>query len=115
MHFGADNLNVARHAGRLLDGHRGSTPIELVNCGDLLLLVARMLQLSCLDTVRITKVKEHADEGMVLDGRVHEQDRLGNNAADEAADFCRRRVLTKLLLMPGATCLEFAVGSALSF
>ena len=29
---------------------------------------------------------------MVLDGRVRELDRLGNNAADEAADFGRRRV-----------------------
>ena len=30
--------------------------------------------------------------GMVLHGRVREVDRLGNNAADEAADFGRRRV-----------------------
>ena len=29
---------------------------------------------------------------MVLDGRVREIDRLGDNAADEAADFGRRRV-----------------------
>ena len=29
---------------------------------------------------------------MVLDGRVRELDRLGNNTADEAADFGRRRV-----------------------
>ena len=29
---------------------------------------------------------------MVLDGRVREVDRLGNDAADEAADFGRRRV-----------------------
>ena len=76
----------------LLHGHRGSTPIEFVKDGDLLLLVDRMLQLRGLDTVRITKVEEHADEGMFLDGRVREQDRLGNNAADEAADFGRRRV-----------------------
>ena len=40
----------------------------------------------------LTKVKGHADEGMVLDGRVRELDRLDNNAADEAADFGRRRV-----------------------
>ena len=69
-----------------------TTPIELVNDGDLLLIVDKMLQLRGLDMVRITKVKGHADEGMVLDGRVREQDRFGNNAADEAADFGRRRV-----------------------
>ena len=39
-----------------------------------------------------TKVKDHADEGMVLDGRVRELDRLGNDAAGEAADFGRRTV-----------------------
>ena len=31
-------------------------------------------------------------KSMVLDGRVRELDRLGNNAADGAADFGRRRV-----------------------
>ena len=40
----------------------------------------------------ISKVKGHADEAMVLNGQVREVDRLGNNAADEAADFGRRRV-----------------------
>ena len=43
-------------------------------------------------TVRISKVKGHAEEDMVQDGRVRELDRVGNNAADEAADFGRRRV-----------------------
>ena len=45
-----------------------------------------------MDTVRFTKVKGHADDGTVLDGRVREIDRLCNKAADEAADFGRRRV-----------------------
>ena len=88
--LGVDILDVVRHVGRLLDGHRGSIPLELVTDGDLLLLIDRMLHLRGLDTVRVTKVKGHADEGMVLDGRV--RDRLGNNAADEAADFGRGRV-----------------------
>ena len=56
------------------------------------LLIERMLLRRGLDTVRITKVKGHADEGMVLDGRVREVDRIGNDAADEAADFGRRMV-----------------------
>ena len=92
IHLGVDNLDVVRHVGRLLDGNVGSRPAELVKDGDLLLLIERMLHLRGLDTVRITKVKGHADEGMVLDGRVREVDRLGNNAADEAADFGRWRV-----------------------
>ena len=59
------------------------------------------------DTVRITEVEGHADEGMVLDGRVRERDRMGNNAADEAADFGRKRV--------GVTFLGSVVGGILLF
>ena len=51
-----------------------------------------MLHLRGLDTVRISKVKGHPDDGMVLRGQVRREDRLGNDAADEAADFGRRRV-----------------------
>ena len=81
VHLGVDNLGVVRHVGRLPDGCRGPVPFELVNDGDLLLLIDRMLHHRVLDTVRISKVKGHADEDMV-----------GNDAADEAADFGRRRV-----------------------
>ena len=79
VHLGVDNLNVFRHIGSLLEGRGGFSLFELVNDCDLLLLIDRM--------VPITKVKGNAAESMVLDGRV-----LGNDAADEAADFGRRRV-----------------------
>ena len=92
VHVGVDNLGVVRHVGRLLDGCSRSLPYELVADGDLLSLTRRMLDLRGRDTVRITEVKGHADEGMVFDGRVRDLDTLGNNAADEAADFGRRRV-----------------------
>ena len=59
---------------------------ELVNDGDLLLLIDRMLRQRGLDTVCISKVKGHADDGMVLHGQVRREDKLGNDAADEAAD-----------------------------
>ena len=72
VHLGVENLGAVRHAGRLLDGHHGSTPFELVKDGDLLLLIERMLQLRGLDTVQISKFKGHADESRVLDGRVRE-------------------------------------------
>ena len=74
-----------------LDGRHGPTPFELVKDGDLLLLIERMLHLRGLDTVRITKTEGHVDESMVLHGRVREVDRLDNDAADDAADFGRRR------------------------
>ena len=92
VHLGVDNLGVVRHVDRLLRGSRGPKPFELVNDGDLLLLLEHMLNLRGLDTVRISKVKGHADDAMVLHGQVRQDDRLGNDAADEAADFGRRRV-----------------------
>ena len=69
----------------------GGIPLVLDD-GDLLLLIDRMLRHRGLDTVRISKVKGHSDDGMVLHGRVRGEDKMGNDAADEAADFGRRRV-----------------------
>ena len=91
VHLGVDNLGVVRHVGRLLDGQPGSVPLELLKDGDLF-LIDRMIRLRGPDTARVSKVKGHADEAMVRSGQVHEGDRLGNCAADEAADFGRRRV-----------------------
>ena len=76
--------------GRLLSGCRGPIPFELLDDGDLLLLIDCMLQQRGLDTVCISKVKGHADDGMVQHGEVRREDKLGNDAADEAADFGRR-------------------------
>ena len=92
VHIGVDNLGVVRHVGRLLDDCSFSAPLELVTDGDLLILLRWMIDLRGSSTVRVTKVMGRADEGMVSDGRVRELDWLGDNAADEATDFCRRRV-----------------------
>ena len=75
-----------------MDCCRGPKPFELVNDGDLLSLIDRMLRQRGLDTVSISKVKGHADDGMVLSVRVRREDKLGNDAADEAAGLGRRRV-----------------------
>ena len=81
-----------RHVGRPLEGNVGSRPAELVKDGNLILLIDRILEMCGRDTVRISKVSGRADEGMVREGGVRELDRLGNNAADEAADLGRRRI-----------------------
>ena len=75
-----------------LDGKLSSRPFELLQDGDLLFLIERMLRIRGLDSVRISKVKGHADEAMVRAGTVRGLDKLGNDGADEAADFGRRRV-----------------------
>ena len=92
IHLGVDNLGVVRHVGCLLDDRAVSWPVEFVEDGDLFLVIERMLHLRGLDTIRISKVKGHADEALVSCWGAPDLDRLGNNGADEAADFGRRRV-----------------------
>ena len=93
VHLGVDNLNVVRYVGRLLDGLSTIRPFELVEDGDLIILVRKLLSIRGLDTVCISKVKGHADDvSLVRNGQVRALDRYGNSRADEAADFGRRRV-----------------------
>ena len=87
VHLGVDNLGIVRHVGRILDGKLPSRPFDLLPDGDLLFLIERMLHVRGLDSVRISKVKGHADEAMVRAGTVR-----GLDGADEAAEFGRRRV-----------------------
>ena len=114
VHLGVDNLGVVRHVGRLLGGCRGPKPFELFNDGDLLLLIDHMLRQRGLHNVCISKVKGHADDGMVLHGQVRGEDKMGNDAADEAPDFGRRRV-SPAVIDAVVTYLEFVVVGTLSF
>ena len=45
VHLGVDNLGVVRCVGRLLDGKTASRPAELVQDGDLILLIEMLLRL----------------------------------------------------------------------
>ena len=92
MHVGVDNLNVVNHLAGLITGRRACRPFPLVNDGDLLALAQRLLRWRGAGTAAVSKVKGHADEGLVAQGRVREVDRIGNNEADAAADLGRKRV-----------------------
>ena len=97
--WGGDNLNVVRHVGRLLDGCRSFCPAELLNDGDLIMLVDRVLEQRDGDTDRVTKVKGHADAEIVRVRQVRESDKLGKDAPDEAGG------LILLSLMHVVSCL----------
>ena len=92
MHLGVDNLNVVNHLAGIIAGRRAGRPFPLVNNGDLLALAQWLLRWRGFRTTAVSKVKGHADEGMVAQGRVREIDRIGNNEADVAADLGRKRV-----------------------
>ena len=58
--------------------------------GDLVALVRYMIHTRGRDTVRVTKVKGHAEDVDVQQGRVRLVDKQGNAEADVAADLGRR-------------------------
>ena len=89
-HLGIDNLNVVRSIGRLLDADCLAKPLPLVKDGDLVALVQYMIRTRGRDTVRVTKVKGHAEDDDVQHGRVRLIDQQGNVEADLAADLGRR-------------------------
>ena len=92
VHLGVDNANVVGHVGRILAGRRPDKPHELLVDGDLLVFVQKLVNARGPGTTAVSKVKGHADEGLVRGGRVREVDKVGNDMADQAADFGRRRV-----------------------
>ena len=92
VHLGVDNANVVGHVGRILAGRKPGRPLELLVDGDLIALVQKLIDLRGPGTTAISKVKGHADEGLVRGGRVRELDKIGNDMADQAADLGRRRV-----------------------
>ena len=92
VHLGVDNHNVVRYVGRLLDGLSIVRPFELVDDGDFIILIRKLLSIRGEGTVCVSKVKGHVDENLVRNGQVRALDRHGNSRADDAADFGRRRV-----------------------
>ena len=67
-----------------------ATPSPLVKDGDWVALAQYMIRTRGGETVRVTKVKGHADDSGVQQGRVRLEDQLGNAEADAAADLGRR-------------------------
>ena len=62
----------------------------MVKDGHLVALVQYMIRTRGRETVRVTKVKGHAEEKDVQQGRVRLEDQVGNAEADTAADLGRR-------------------------
>ena len=76
------------HHRRLLDRDSFGRPLPLGKDGDLIALPQYMIRTRGRDTVRVTKVKGHAEDVDVQQGRVRLLDQQGH--ADTAADLGRR-------------------------
>ena len=85
--YGIDNLEVVRSIGRFLDHGCLSEPLPPVKDGDLIAIIQHLIQASGMDSVSVTKVKGPATEADVEQGRVREEDKLGNAEAGTAADL----------------------------
>ena len=77
-HLRIDNLNVVRSIGRLLDHASLVKPLPLVKDGDLIALAQYMIRIRGRETVRVTKVKGHAEDVDVQQGQVRLLDEQGN-------------------------------------
>ena len=95
--MGVDNANVVGHVGNIIAQKDPVRPFELQVDGDMLSLVRMLVLAWGAGSTAISKVKGHADEGLVRRGQVREADKVGNEMADEAADFGRRRVREDVL------------------
>ena len=67
-----------------------SKPFPLVQNGNLISLDRYMIRTRDRDTVRVARVKEHAEDVDVQQGRVRLLDKHGNDEADNAVDLGRR-------------------------
>ena len=76
LHVGVDNLNVVNHLSSLTAGRWSGRPFPLVNDGDLSGLAQEILHSRGRGTTLVSKVKGHADEGLVVLGRVRVTMRL---------------------------------------
>ena len=95
-HLGIDNLNVCNNVAGILRCWAGS-PFTICTDGDLLACISSMVRFWGRASIRASKVKGHATEAMIADGRVRREDKEGNDAADTAADFGRLRQLEAVI------------------
>ena len=104
-HLGIDNLNVARSIGRLLDYDCLTEPLPVVKDGDLIALARYMIRAWGRETVRVTKVKGHAENVDVQQGPAWLVDQHGNAEGDVAADLGRRHE-SEVLIDAGRRLLQ---------
>ena len=66
------------------------SPCLWLRDGDLIAIVQHMILAQGPDTVKVTKVKDHASDADVELGRVRAEGRIGTSEADTGADLERR-------------------------
>ena len=88
---GIDNRNVFNFVSKLSDGSEWFNPLPLHEDGNYIACIQGILAQRGRSTVKVPKVKDHANDEMVGDGTVRWQDKVANDAASRAADLGGRR------------------------
>ena len=86
-HQATDSMAYLLKANQILNGQKPRKPFNLLPDGDLWSLFARLVKSKGPEAVRLTKVKGHTTDEMVSQGKVTKEQKEGNGAAYEAANF----------------------------
>ena len=85
-HQGTDSMAYLLKATQILKGARPKKPWAILTDGDLWEYFEKIVKAKGAHAIDISKVKGHATEKMVAEGKVLKKDKEGNDASDEAAD-----------------------------
>ena len=89
VHIASDSANVVRQVKAILadTNYKPSKPWELTTDGDLWAIFHQHALAKGLHSIDITKVKGHATDKQVVDGKVRQVDKEGNDMSDVIADL----------------------------
>ena len=86
-HQATDSMAYLLKAKSILKGEKPRKPYNIIPDGDLWDWFARLVQAKGPEAVQLSKVKGHATDEMVNQGKVKKEHKEGNDASDEAADI----------------------------
>ena len=85
-HQGTDSMAYLLKATQILKGVLPNKPWAILTDGDIWECVEQIVDAKGAHAVNITKVKGHATDQMVVEGKVRIEHKEGNDASDVAAD-----------------------------
>ena len=86
-HQGTDSQSYLIKASQILQGKMPKQPWDILTDGDLWKWFAKVAEAKGVKAVKLTKVKGHATDKMIREGKVTQEQKDGNDGSDEAADM----------------------------
>ena len=86
-HQGTDSMSYLVKAQEILKCKLPKKPWNILTDGDLWKWFAEVVEAKGAEAIRLTKMKGHATDQMVQEGKVKQEHKDGNDGSDEAADI----------------------------